>query len=138
MRERQRIVLYGDSLLLVAIRSSLAGFPALEVIVQNVSLSRALPDFSAIQASVVIFDLAEFPSERTLTLIEKQPDMLIIGLDSAGERMLLLSGRDAHAMTANRLVQLIDHLLHGAGGDIPESQTTQPLSRNNTDSKSLR
>jgi hypothetical protein len=121
MQERQRIVLYGDSLLLVAIRSCLAGFPALEVILQNVSPAPALSDFCAIQASVVIFDLAEFRSETVLSLIENKPDLLIIGLDSAGERMLLLSGQKAHTMTANRLVQLIDHLLHETGGKIPES-----------------
>lgn len=137
MGECQRVILYGDSLLLVAIGSSLAGFPALEVVVQNASPTAALPDFGLMLASVVIFDLAERLSETVLALIEKQPDMLIIGLDSAGERMLLLSGQKAHTMTANRLVQLIDHLLHETGGKIPESQTTYPLSRNNTDSKSL-
>lgn len=138
MQERQRIVLYGDSLLLVAIQSCLAGFPALEVTVQNVPPAPALSDFCAMQASVVIFDLTKFPSETVLALIENRPDMLIIGLDSAGERMLLLSGQKAHAMTANRLVQLIDHLLHEAGDKTPASQATYPISRSNTDSHTVR
>ncbi|MDY0040166.1 MAG: hypothetical protein RBS57_07615 [Desulforhabdus sp.] len=117
MEECQRVVLYGDSLLLVAIRCSLAVFSSIEVITQNLSVEAALPDFCAMQASVVIFDLNEVPSRMVLSMIEKQPKLLIIGLEAAGERMLLLPGWKTHSMTVKYLIQLIENLLHEAGGE---------------------
>jgi hypothetical protein len=91
------------------------------------------------RTEAVIFDLEEFPSAMVVSLIEKQPDVLIIGLDSAGERLLLLAGQKAHTLTANRLVQLIDHLLHasGAGMAVTASAATgrRPSSPNHSEAE---
>jgi hypothetical protein len=116
MSEYQRVILYGDSLLLAALGSSLADFPSIEISVQTVSPASSISDFSAAPGSAIIFDLNEVPSQMALSLIEKQPDVLFIGLDSAGEKMILLAGQKAHTMTANRLVQLIGHLVNETGG----------------------
>jgi hypothetical protein len=59
------------------------------------------------QASVIFYDLAEVPPDFPSLVIEKQPELILVGLDAAGEKFVLLSGRQAHAMTVNRLLQLI-------------------------------
>ncbi len=117
MPEFQKVILYGDSLLLTAIAGSLAGFPSLEVVMLKSLPISHFSDLGTLQASVVIFDLTEFPAQSILSLLENQPDRLLIGLDSAGERILLLSGKDSHTMTTKRLVQLINHMLLETGGE---------------------
>jgi hypothetical protein len=38
----------------------------------------------------------------------EQPELRLVGLDAAGDKSLLLSGRQARSMTTGQLVQIIE------------------------------
>jgi hypothetical protein len=110
MRERQKVVLYGNSLVLAGMKTSLAAYPSFDVITLDISPSLTVHDLCALQASVVIFDLATVPLEFPLALLNAQPHLALIGLDAAGDRLLLFSGQQARKLTTGQLVQMIETL----------------------------
>ncbi len=106
MEKRKRVILYGRSVILGALCSSLAGYAGLEVM----PLEPPLPaprELAALGAEVILFDLSTVAPETLYTLLHAQSDLLLIGLDAAGDRLLLLSGQKAHALTTTELVQVI-------------------------------
>ena len=113
MAEVQKAILFGDSLVLAGLERSLAACSTCTMDIQHISMQSPIPDFRSMQASVVIFDFAEVPAEFSLSLIKNQPELTLIGLDSSGDKLMLLSGVQSHEMTASRLVRLIKEL-HGS------------------------
>ena len=105
----QRVILYGRSLILSATAASLQRYPRLEVIL----LSPPLPtvqELCALCPQVVIFDLGSVPPEFPFSLLHEQPDLLVIGMDAAGDRLLVLSGQQARSLTTDDLLQMIETL----------------------------
>jgi len=120
MRERQRVVLYGNSLVLAGVGASLKAYPGLEVISLDIPPAAMPQELGALCPTVVIFDLGSIPPEFPFSLLRQQPDLVLIGLDAAGDRLLLLSGQQARALTTDDLVKVIETLpeaLGSKGGD---------------------
>lgn len=110
MEERQKVVLYGNSLVLAGMGTSLKAFPDIDVIELGVPSENTISELCALHAQVVLFDLATLPPDFLLSLMQEKPKSLLIGLDAAGDRLLLLSGQQAHSLTTTRLVQIIEAL----------------------------
>jgi hypothetical protein len=110
------VLLYGKSLILGAVGASLQQYPHLEI----VSLALPLPEVRELRAlcpTVVIFDLGSVPPEFPFLLLREQADLLLIGMDAAGDKMLLLSGQQARALTTDDLVQVIEMLPEAPGAN---------------------
>lgn len=109
MKERRRVLLYGQSLILGTVGVSLQRYPHLEV----VPLSPPLPtaqELCALRPQVVIFDLESVPPEFPFSLLHEQPGLLVIGMDAAGDKLLVLSGQQARSLTTDDLIQMIETL----------------------------
>jgi hypothetical protein len=56
MRERQKVVLYGNSLVLAGMKTSLAAHPSFDMITLDISPSLTVRDLCALQAPVILSD----------------------------------------------------------------------------------
>jgi len=110
MEEQQKVALYGNSLVLAGMGASLKALPDVEVVELGVASENAIHALCSLNAQVVIFDLAILSPDILLTLLEEKPKSMLIGLDAAGERMLLLYGQRSHSLTTTRLVHVIETL----------------------------
>lgn len=102
------MVLYGDSLVLAGVGKSLREYPRLEVISVDASPELAERELNGLCPDVVILDLGAVTKEFAFALLRDHPDLLLIGLDPGGDRLLVLSGQQARALTTEDLVRLID------------------------------
>ena len=117
MEERQKVVLYGNSLVLAGIEASLKAYPGIELICLDVQPPAEVQQLCALSPAAVIFDLGAVPPEFPFSLLREQPDLLVIGVDAAGDKLLVLSGQQAHSLTTETLVQVIEGRAHSAGRD---------------------
>lgn len=108
MEAHSRVVLYGKSLVLAGVEASLKAYPSLEVISLDAGGGTTIQELCAYHASVLIFDVAAVPPEFPFSLLCEQPELMLVGLDAAGDKSLLLSGRQARSMTTGQLVQIIE------------------------------
>jgi hypothetical protein len=108
MEGHLKVILYGKSLVLAAVEASLKAYPALEVISLEATDGLTIQELCAYHADVLIFDVAAVPPEFPFSLLCEQPELRLVGLDAAGDKSLLLSGRQARSMTTGQLVQIIE------------------------------
>lgn len=73
----------------------------------------------AIAASVLIVDLHEVDIAAALPVLDARPELLLVGLDPSGARLLVLSGRDASSMTSDGLLRLIERQMALVGEAAP-------------------
>jgi len=106
MEKRQRVLLYGKSLILGTVGASLRQYPRLEI----VSLTSPLPaaqELGALAPDVIIFDVEAAHPESALSLLETRPSLLLIGIGPSSDQMLLWSGRQSQALAMQDLVEII-------------------------------
>lgn len=105
-KTRRSVVLYGDSLILAGVRADLAGIPSLEVTVLDDPLDRPLEELLLLNPSVIIFDLGALQRDFPLSILQK-PDLLLIGIDPETHQALVWSGRQAPAVVAGDLLEIV-------------------------------
>jgi hypothetical protein len=110
MGEPQKVLLYGNSLVLAGMEVSLLAYPSLFVMTLDISPEITPRDLCDLRPSVIIFDLATVAPDFPLSLLREQPELMLIGLDAAGDKLLLFSGQQAHTLTTDQLVQMIESL----------------------------
>ncbi len=108
MDARHRVVLYGDSVVLSGVGKSLERYPRLEVLSLDASLSTTPDQLDALSPSVVVLDLDVVKTEFAFALLHDHPNLLLIGLDQRGDRLIVLSGHQARALCTDDLVRLIE------------------------------
>lgn len=105
METRQRILLYGDTLMLAGLRASLESDPAFDMIVLD-AMHAAPHDLLALNPDIVIFDTQSVPSQFQCDLIQ-QWEGLLIGIDPGHNRVLLWTGQHKSALSVQDLVEII-------------------------------
>ena len=115
--QRQRVIFYGNSVVLAAIGASLERYPELEL----VSLTTRLPsasELSMLAPDVVLFDTnsTEASLHTLFTLLHECPNLLVVGANPENAQLLLWSSGRFDAVTADDLMQLIVHGPHGQDG----------------------
>jgi hypothetical protein len=104
--KRQRVILYGNSLILDGMRASLADSPEIEVIVLDQALDRPLEVLHPMCPAALIFDLEAEDPDFPLALLQ-QPGLLLVGIDPETHQVLVWSGRQATAVKAADLIAVI-------------------------------
>mgnify|MGYP001275694684 CR=1 FL=1 len=103
---KRRVVLYGNSIILGALKSSLERCPELEVI----SLSAPLPganSLAALMPDVILFDIGSARPDPPFILLRDSPNVLLVGVNPEQADLLLWSGNHAWAITASDLIRVI-------------------------------
>lgn len=107
MEKPIRVILYGSSLFLSGIESSLRAEPGLDVI----HLQPDAPDECLLRevmdASLLAFDIHEASPELMLALFKETPHLALLALDPESDRLLVLSGQVSGARTIGDLIQVI-------------------------------
>ena len=99
------VALYGRSLLLGGVARRLGRTANLRVVaIDGLSLANALGSLSP---DVLIVDLAAVPIESAVASLRDRPDLLLVGLEADGARLLVLSGEQAGSLGSDDLVALI-------------------------------
>ncbi|MHB1132694.1 MAG: hypothetical protein ACYC4L_09945 [Chloroflexota bacterium] len=108
MEKRRRVVLYGTSLVLASIGKSLEKYAHLEIVSADAGAPLSPARLVALEPDVLLLDLGGVGLEAALTVSRERPNLVVIGLDPAGERLLVLSGWRAGTLTSADLVKLIE------------------------------
>jgi hypothetical protein len=105
MSERT-VLLFGRSLLLPLVAASLDKDPGLHIM-----CAATWPETMRLLAEraphAVIFDLAGDCESHVLPLLFSNPDLILIGLDPERNQAMLVSGREAQALTLDQIRALI-------------------------------
>jgi hypothetical protein len=108
MDTERRVVLYGDTVVLAGVGRALSAYPNLHVTSLDPSQATALADLDSLCPCTVILDLTVITPESAVAITRGRPDMLLIGLEPGGERVVVLSGEQARGLTTEGLVRLIE------------------------------
>ena len=101
------VALYGRSLMLAGVGQRLARQANLSVIaVDGPTAGEAL---GPLAPDALIVALGTVSIESALALLDDRPDLLLIGLEASGARLLVLSGEQAGSFGTDDLVALVEH-----------------------------
>lgn len=104
--ERQRVILYGDSVILTGVQVSLSVASHLEIITLDQPSASLVQDLPALHPDAVIFDLGSLSPDFPLALLQ-QAGLVLIGIDPDTHQALVWSGRQAAADGAEDLIAMI-------------------------------
>jgi hypothetical protein len=100
------------------VRATLEGCPGIELLVLDQPLDRPLQELHRLCPAALVFDIGAAQPELPLALLQ-QPGLLLLGIDPETHHVLVWSGRQATAVSAADLVEVIGGA--SAGGSRPES-----------------
>jgi hypothetical protein len=109
------VLFYGRSLLLSLVAEDLAQSLDLHV-VQAATWAKARRALAEHTPDVLVFDLHDSCESHILPLLLKNPNLLLIGLDTERNQAVLLSGQEANSLTLNQFEQIIRRAAPLPGG----------------------
>jgi hypothetical protein len=129
-RGTKRVGIYGSRLAISAIGASLQGKPEFEVQQIDGLLTELVDKLDAVPPDVILFDLAGTQPHFAIPLLHTHPTILVIGIDLANEKMLVLSGKEFRLLTVEDLVEVMGNQvgrreLVRAGADTYDGQMEQ-------------
>jgi hypothetical protein len=122
MQQRPLVVLLGDSLLMDGVAVSLADRQMLGTIRMDSDVADIRECLETLQPDLILFELDAPQSPSVLSLLSEQPGTLLIGLDLACSRAIVLNSRQHMTRTMNELCLVVQsvagqraHLSKGGG-----------------------
>ena len=107
MEKKWRVVFVGDSLLIAGAATALVDKPDLDIFQTDLDDESFRQDWLFHRPDLVVFD-CDYPlSAPFLSLLVDQPGTLLIGLDLACRRAVVLNSQPFATTTMNKLYQLI-------------------------------
>lgn len=102
------VALYGNSLTLSSIGGSLQGRAGWQVVSVDPAQQGAVERLLTLRADVIVFDTATADPESAIGVWKSQPNVLLIGVDPATDRALVLRGQSSQMITPDDLVEVIE------------------------------
>lgn len=106
MEKRQRVIVYGRTMILGTLAASLQKQPRFEVI----ALSSPYPstqELGELEPDAILFDLENGHPEAAFALLATRPALQIIGIDPDRDQVLVWSGQHLHELSVQDLVAVI-------------------------------
>jgi hypothetical protein len=121
----QKVLLYGNSLVLCGIQATLKTHPGFEVIAFDSAVTQT--ELLAFDPSVVIFDLGAFRTEFLRAQTQALPGLLLIGVDAESHEVLL-TGQAASSIPLEQITQIVRTWVRPGVGKpaSPPTQSTNP------------
>ena len=113
MEKRIQVALYGSSLFMAGLAASLKEKPGLEVIHIRPDALNVRQLVNEPGLCVILFDLNEPPTDLVLALFQKHPELGLLALDPAGDRLFTLSSEPSRLLTIDDLLQVIESHARG-------------------------
>ncbi len=105
-----KVVLCGDSLVLAALRASLGGHPAIELVQCRSAAAADLLAALDLEPAAIIFDLLIPPFDLPISLLKRRAGLLLIGIEPDTHELLALSGCRVAEPTTRDLADLITRI----------------------------
>jgi hypothetical protein len=105
MEKRRRVIVLGETLVLAGIAASISKDRDNEVVAHALPAGRR--ELCALQPDVVIFDLDAVQPDFQYNLAQDLPGLLLIGVDSKTNRVVLWRGQPAEGLSSQDLAQII-------------------------------
>ncbi len=106
MEKQQRVIIYGDTVVLSGVRLSLEACTAFEVIALDASHAGE-QDLLALHPDVIIFDTSSVRPQFHYDLIRQGSGLQLIGINPDNNQVLLWSGQDLRELSVPELVSVI-------------------------------
>ncbi len=107
MDKTKKVVLYGSDLVVSTVGENLRGRPGFQILQIDPLLPDAQQRLDAVRPDVVLFDLAGAQPDFTITVLRKNPGLLLIGVDLRTDKMLVMSGEESRLVTTDDLVHMM-------------------------------
>lgn len=107
MGKRLKVLLFGDTLVLAGLRTSLAAYATLDVTCLEGPVV-SVQELYALRTEVVIFDVEAVQPALLYALVETLLDLLLVGIDVNRNRVLVWSGRQLRELSTCDLVEVIE------------------------------
>jgi hypothetical protein len=104
--ERQRVILYGDSLILAGLRASLEARPGIEILVLDQPLDALCEVLRSLCPAALIIDLGAVETDFPLALLQ-QPGLRLVGIEPETHQAVVWSGRHEAAVVAADLFNIV-------------------------------
>jgi len=101
------VMLYGTNLVISSIVATLKSTPELHVKQIEGSFPSNLNNLGGDPPDVILFDLVRGQPHFAISLLRNHPGIILIGIDLASNKMLVLSGKQSRLLTAEDLVQVM-------------------------------
>ena len=105
-KKTRRVLLYGKSIILGTLEASLKRYPYMKTRVLSAPFP-TVEELKSMAPDVILFDVSAPRPEAAFALLETFPGLLLIGVDSSRDEMLILSSRPAQALAVQDLVNII-------------------------------
>lgn len=102
------LIFYGNSVFLAGIKAELESRAVLELITIEIGRPDVTELIRTRRPRAVLFDLGTGPLDYVIQLLRGQPGLLLIGVDSSSNEMLVLSGHPQQALSISDLVEIIE------------------------------
>ncbi len=110
MEKRRRVAVYGNSMTMAGIVASLNGDTTLEGFCIDLDSPNARQTLDENDIAAIVFDLSDPPLRLDITLLRDRPGLLLIGVDSYRDELLVLSSHPAQASSMADLVNVIQRV----------------------------
>lgn len=107
MEKRTQVVVYGSSLNMATVTASLNAEQSLEVIWVDPRSPTARQYLRELNPAVIAFDLNDPPQSMEDILLRERAEVLLIGVDTTNDEILVLSSRPQQAHNASDLIGVI-------------------------------
>lgn len=107
MKGTRKVSIYGSQLVMSIIGACLQEKPEFDVQRIDGLLPNIIDETDAASPDVILFDLTAAQNYFAISLMRTHPTVMLIGVDLASKKMLVLSGRQSRLMTGEDLVQAI-------------------------------
>jgi hypothetical protein len=108
MEKIRRVVLYGSDLVVSTIGENLRGRKGFQIVQLDPLLPDALQRLDTARPDMVLFDLAGAQPDFAITVLRKNPGLLLIGVDLGSDKMLVMSGEESRLLTTDDLVHMME------------------------------
>jgi hypothetical protein len=112
----RRICLYGNSVILGTLGSSLRRCPEFEVTTLAPPLPGAV-ELATMQPDVVLFDLQAAHTEAVFSLLENHPRLLLIGISPDTNLVKVWAGQQLQQLSTQGLLEVISKQLKDLPGN---------------------
>jgi hypothetical protein len=106
VKPSRRILLYGNSVILGAIGASLRCLSQFEVIALVKPLQE-MQKLDAVNPDILLFDLETTNTEAVFSMLETNPNLLLIGISPDTNLVKIWSGRQVRELSTQDLLELI-------------------------------
>ncbi len=107
MANIKRVLLCGHSLFIAGLQSSLEAMPGIELHRVEAQTDRLQEQLSGWQPEVLILELDALQNYLPLAMLKDYPHLILVGLDTESDRLLVLTGQSARPLTIDELLNVV-------------------------------